>query len=681
MAKADKPKSKRQHYSSEGSYARRLQKRSESDAKTADDTDTETLDEPRANDARWWLLKGRDLTNSLMGWTERLKARQRRQALMDAVWEAVYKDSPIGLLSDGSPGAAYLRTQQARQNIAQSMANTVTSRIIKRRPMPCISADDASYKQKRFARKASRVLRRKMGLSSVDRMCPNVARDGVIRGTGCSKVYRDGGDVCAERVPRREILVDPMEAQYGTPRVMAQAKRVNRDVLVAMFPDRKDDIRRAARAPRDEWRSFEEATDADQVEVIEGWHLPSIPGATDGCHAICIRGYEPLLSEPWTRPRFPFAFFHWSQPIDGFWGDGLIASIAPIQQEVNGILRDMGEGISLGMQLKIFTPRGSGINKNHLRARNPAVIEHDGGLPQYVAPLPFNPAVLQYLQWRIQQAYEVSGISQASAASKNPVGPNASGKAIDTMYDLESDRFADVELQYALYRVDLGHCVLDEAQAIAADDTVAKEDKAAWIREIDWNKVEVDGGDYHLILEPVNFLPDSRGGKLATVEEARKAGLLGSDPMQTAALFDEPDLQRANRHLLGPYRMLEKWCDDLASDDVELAELVPTPLILAYLPLAKSMCQGELANAIADNATDEEQSRFRWALKMLEASANGVGGPAMGAMPAPGPGAQQPPMPGAPMPMNPMMGDPMGGIASQAAAGMPVMPPLPPGVS
>lgn len=680
-----KPKAdarKREHYQSDGSYARRLKERSDRDEAESGEDERDTNDRARARagrNSRWWLLKGRDLTNALVGWGERLKARQRRQALLDTVWEAIYKDTPVGLLADGSPGAAYLRTQQARQNIAQSMVDTVTARIVKRRPMPCISADDAAYSEKRFARKASRVLRRKMGQSIVDRYAPNVARDGVIRGTGCMKTFRDGGDVSVERVPRREILVDPMEAQYGTPRVMAQLKRVDRDVLLAMYPDRCDDIERAARASRDEWLSFEDATDADQVEVWEGWHLPSVPGAEDGCHAICIRGYEPLYQEAWTRPRFPIAFFHWSQPIDGFWGSGLVEALAPIQQEINGILRDMGEGISLGMQLKIFSPRGSNVNKNHLRARNPAVIEHDGARPEYVAPLPFNPAVLQYLQWRIQQAYEVSGISQASAASKNPLGNDASGKALDTMYDLESDRFSHVELQYAMFRVDLGHCILDEARSIAEDKDLAAKDKSPWIKDLDWTKIEIDGGAYHLILEPVNFLPDSRAGKLSTVNEMSKAGLL-TDPMQTAALFDEPDIQKANRHLLGPYRMLEKWCDDLSSIEVPLEELTPTPLICAYMPLAKSMCQGELANAIADGADDEEQGRFRWALQMLEASAGGVGAaPPMGAPPQPGgadpnaPGA--PPMPGA---MPPMQGDPMGGIAAQAAAGMPV---LPPGVS
>lgn len=671
--KAKKPERTR-HYDEPGAYQRRMQRRAKSDE---DDARTEAGDdEPRPETAKWWTLQDEAITLAVFGWVERLKSRHRRQSMMDSLWEAVYKDAPIGSTLDGGFGATTMRAQQARQNIVMSMVDTLRARIGKRRPMPVISADDAGAGEKLFAKRASRVLRRKLGHPDVERMSPLVARDGLIRGTGVVKGYRYKGDVHYERVPRRELFVDPLEAQYGTPRVMAQVKRVDRDVLISMFPDREADIRAASRASREEWRNNDETTsDADLVEVVEAWRL-------EAKHVICIRGYKPLLFEPWDRPRFPFAFFQWNDAIDGFWGTGLVEHAAPIQQEINSMLKDMGEGISLGMQLKVFLPRGSNVNKNHLRARNPAIIEHDGQEPHYVAPLPFNPAVLSYLQWRIQQAYEMAGVSQATAASKNPLGSNASGKALDTQYDIESDRFSYVELAYAMFRVDLGAITLDEARAIACDEELSKDERAPWINEIDWKRVDVDDGTFHLNLEPINFLPDARSGKLAQVKEMGEAGLL-QNPMQTAALFDEPDIARANRYMLGPYRMLETWCEDIIDTDIPLEELMPTPLHVAYLDMAKEMLKGEQANQIADKADEEVLARFRWALKMLEAESTGVG-PAMGAAPAPGAMPQDPmAQPGmAPPTLPPGQNfDPMGGLTSQLAAGMPLPPgAMPPGM-
>lgn len=610
---------------------------------------------------------------------------------MDAVWEAVYRDVPITVARDGSALVRRAQTD-SRIKLAKSMVGTMTSRISKRRPMPCISADDATWSEKRYAKRASRVLRRKMGQSTVERLCPKVVRDGLIRGTGVAKAYRDGGDVCIERIPRRELVIDPTEARYGTPRVMGQVKRVSKDVLAEMFPKHRDAIMAASSAVREEWEPFEGDLDTDQIEVGEGWHLPSGPNANDGDHVICYRGGL-LFREPWKRDRFPFAFFHWCPPVDGFWGTGLVEEAAPTQKEVNDTLAGMGENISAALALKVFAFRGANgmnVNKHHLKAKSPSVIEVDGQLPQYVAPTPFNQPTLEYLKWRIQQAYEMCGISQASAAAKNPLGNQASGKALDTMYDLESDRFADVENEYAQFRVELGQLMLDEARAIAESEDKDLE-PAAWISEIDWSKIDTDSGSYHLVLEPVNFLPDSRSGKLAAVKEMADAGLL-SNPMQTAALFDEPDIASANRHQLGPYRRIEKWLEDLSNLDIPVEDLVPTPYLLRIPGLAKDMLLGEMdmveAEIDTERMTDDEEKvlgRFRWACNMLKsAEAELAQQEAAKAAPSPTPGAMPAmppvdPMAAAPaMPMDPTMmqppmpGNGMGGLDAMAAAGMPL---------
>lgn len=654
-------------------------------------------DEGDIGSGRWWTASDNDIASALWGWIDRLKRHHRIQSAMDAVWEAVYRDVPITVARDGSALVRRAQTD-SRIKLAKSMVGTMTSRISKRRPMPCISADDASWSEKRYAKKASRVLRRKMGQSTVERLCPKVVRDGLIRGTGVAKAYRDGGDVCIERVPRREIVVDPTEARYGTPRVMGQLKRVSKDVLAEMFPDSRPQIMEAAAATREEWEPFEGDLDTDQVEVAEGWHLPSGPDAKDGKHVIAIRGHL-LLCEEWKRSRFPFAFFHWSPPVDGFWGTGLVEEAAPTQKEVNDTLAGMGENISAALALKVFVFRGANgmnVNKHHLKAKAPNVIEVDGQIPQYVAPTPFNQAVLEYLKWRIQQAYEMCGISQASAASKNPLGSNASGKALDTMYDLESDRFADVENEYAQFRVELGQLMLDEARAIAECDDEDDEDAvepAAWIKEIDWSEFDTDDGDYHLVLEPVNFLPDARSGKLAHVKELADAGLL-SNPMQTAALFDEPDIAAANRYQLGPFRKLEKWIDDIANVEVPLEDCVPTPYMLRIPGLAKEMLLGEMDMAESENAEEEVLARFRWACDMLKGAEDELAqqeaakaAPAPGAMPAMPPvdpmaAAAAPPMPIDPTMMAPPVpGNGMGGIDAMAAAGMPLPPDLIQGIT
>lgn len=658
---------------------------------------------------RWWKLKGRDAQGALWAWADQRRSHLRGYNALDLVHEAIYEGRPLGRRLTAA-AMDFLRAQQFASsylNVLQSMVDTVVSRQGKRRPMPWISADDAEYSEKLAARRASRVLRRKMGQPAIERMRPMAIRDAVVRGDGYIKTFRNGGDVGIERFPRSELVFDDGESRGQLPRTIAQIKLMDRDRLIAMFPDDKRRIRALPPASRDIWSpyDYDMPIDADMVEVCEGWHLPSIPGALDGRTAIVVRdGEAPLQMRTWTRPRYPFARVQWTPSMRSFLGIGLIQQLAGSQNKVNELWADHQEALYWGSALKIFVQRSANVNKEHMRARHPAVVEYDGALPQFIPPDPASRQAMESLRWLIQQMYEISGISQATAASHSPVGPDASGKAIETVYDIESDRFAFFELQIAMGVVDVSMCMLDEAKEMAAGDDNEDEaaeggreeasELAAWIREIDWRKFEFDGGSYHLVPEPVGFLPETRGGKLEALQDLSKIPGLFSNPMQMAALFDEPDIARANRHMLGPYRALERVMEMLGDLKTPLMDCVPTPYMLTVPGLAKGMAEGELGNAFSEGADDRHLGRYRWFLQMLQqvetmANPQAQGGsmpPGMppGAGPQPGPGLNSPPgaTPGPPMaPIGPhggMVADSMGGATSMLAAGMPL---IPPGVS
>jgi hypothetical protein len=618
-----------------------------------------------------------------------LRQRQRAEHVIDLIHEAIYEGRPMGT-SIESPALAHLRRQKsapATLNVTRSMVDTLVARLCKRRPMPTLTADDAKWSQKMYGKRAARTLRRKLGRPDVERMKPDVLRDAAIRGTGCAKVVRCGGDVTYERIPRHELVVDPREARYGLASLpqMAHVKPYSQAKLRAEFPDCVEAINAAVGiSTTDEWMpaDYDAPTTTDRIDVAEGWYLPSAPDAGDGRHIIAIRG-KALVDEPWTRPRFPVAFEYMSAPVRGVWGHGLVEDLAGIQAKINDTARDIQECLYYGGTLKIFAPRGSNVNKAHLRARHPVVIEHDGQAPTFVAPNPVSAQQLQFLEWLYQKAYEITGISQASAASKSALGSNASGKALDTQYDIESDRFAAVELGHAMFMCDLGQLTIDEAQAISADWKADKAERrkrkgkeatregiepAQWIQEIDWKKVRVDEGDYHLTIEPINFLPDSRSGKLAYVAELGKAGLI-SGKAQTMSLFDEPDMARANRYLLGPIRNIERMIEGICDVGTPMSDVMADPHM--NLGLALEMVVGEYNNAQAEGVNDEDsgeevQERFRLVIASIEETQKQVAAakaaPPIGGPPPPGldaqagaPGLLPPPMQGDPsMPLAPM---------------------------
>jgi hypothetical protein len=307
-----------------------------------------------------------------------------------------------------------------------------------------------------------------------------------------------------------------------------------------------------------------------------------------------------------------------------------------------------------------------------------------------VAPNPISEQSFKLLMLIVDQMYKISGVSEMSAHAKNTLGANASGRAIDTMDDIQSDRFAHVELGYGASRCELGRIQIDRARELYMEakegrvdaledwptpEPLTMDDLAAWIREIEWDKLEIDEGDYSLTLEPINFLPDSRAGRLSFVAELAKGGLI-PDPTMTAALFEEPDIQRMNRSVLGAQHNIERMIEDLGDPNVPIQQCLPS--IYSNLALFKLMAQGELEEAQALRVQDHIPAvieRFDQALKYTkdlqdqqQAAASLPGmqsnqmGPAPnagtlppGAIPQGGPplGAGAPPIPGMPPNMGP----------------------------
>ena len=249
------------------------------------------------------------------------------------------------------------------------------------------------------------------------------------------------------------------------------------------------------------------------------------------------------------------------------------------------------------------------------------MVEHDGAVPQYIAPNPVSSQAWGIAFQVLEQMSATSGISQWSSQAKASLPGTPSGKALETMDDQQSDRFAHVESGYQQWRVQIGLRHIDLARMLHDEangkvdkifdeqpDPIDKKQLAAWIRDNSWPDVDIDGGDYHLTLEPENFITGVRGGKLNEVNEAAKAGLI-PDPSLTAALFDEPDIARANRGILGPVHRIERCLSDLADLKVPYIECAPDPEM--NLALGKLLALGELEEAKSKRADAKICQRFR----------------------------------------------------------------------
>lgn len=571
----------------------------------------------------------------------------------------------------------------AELNATQTVIDTFVSRLSKDRPMPSIVTDGADWDLKRRARKFKQYLVNEMIETEFDDLSREALQDGSILGTGWTRIDDRDDDVIAERMLDNEVLFDRRECKYGAPMTAITVRRIARDHLADLYPKFKSEIESASPSrPRaddsDDDESGQNERDLDDyVDVFEGIRLPGRKESGTGRVAHCI-DTATLYAGEWHDPRFPWAMFRLRKPRRGLRGKGFVDQLAQLQHRVNCIVRDLQMNLTAFGRGFVAVHQSNDIPVEMLSGWQPFKLKYNGNQqPNVTLPTPFNPAQLSALQFFIEQMFELTGVSRASAASKSSLGPGASGVALDTQYDIDSERFAMPQANYARYRLDAAQCYLDASARVARAREASKGRKRSWvavgrswrnrdeIEALDYDDVALKSAEYRLKIEAENFIPSTKAGKLSVVEQLAKAGILPQWLVPT--LFDDPDLVQATRITLSAFRNCLRKMDLLADVKQE-----------APVPCAYNDLELELKVAIAyynfvedDGAPDEVLDRYDTYIKLLQAliKMKSGSGAAPVAAPAPEMAPAEMPLPGGVPPM------PQGPVPAPTPIGAPMMPP------
>jgi hypothetical protein len=575
-----------------------------------------------ASSSTWWNKEpGKPVHTELWGYTTWLLGVYRRSHQYCRAAESIYQGDPLRSIANP---ALLSSADTARLNVVKSVIDTVVARLSKRRPMPQFKVDNADWSLKRKAKRYRQFIVGEMMETEFESLSPMALRDGTIEGNGITRIDDSDDDILAERVYRDELLIDPRETKYGKPWQVQRVLRISREVLAAKYPKHADRIKAAPASLRrpNESADQPEMTLASQgnlegyVDIVIAHRRPSSDEAKDGRKAVVGDGFTLEFVE-WETPRFPYAVFRYAAPTRGYWGRGLVRELADIQHRINLVVRDMQQNVEVTGKGSYWVNEAFDMPVEMLTGARPFKGVFRGPQkPEWTAPDPFSQGQMQFLEFLMRQAFELPGVSQAAAASKSALGLNASGVALDTQYDIESERFAMVERQYTQYRLDAAQLYLDAACRVAKNREANKGRKRSssyvttWrgrdkIERLEYSEVEMDAEQYRLEMEPVSFVPDTRAGKLSAAQELVQAGIIPQ--WLAASLFDEPDLAQANMLNLSAYWNQEKNMETLGDPDAEM--VLPEPE--HDLDIALKMSVAFYNHSQAEGAPDEVQERYR----------------------------------------------------------------------
>ena len=161
--------------------------------------------------------------------------------------------------------------------------------------------------------------------------------------------------------------------------------------------------------------------------------------------------------------RRPFVEMFYTKPMKGFFSVSLADDIYPIQRQVDELVMRLDNASRKAILNMILVPNGSGMKASNLENGVTAYNYNpgpDGGKADVITPPAINPQFLTLLELYVDKVYQIAGISQLSAQSQKPSGLN-SGKALQTMEDIESDRFNTQLQQFTHFLVDVSRVAID----------------------------------------------------------------------------------------------------------------------------------------------------------------------------------------------------------------------------
>lgn len=496
-----------------------------------------------------------------------------------------------------SPSTQYGLRDRISFNVIQSCVDTVTAKIAKNRPRPTFLTENGNYAQQRRAQKLTKFVEGVFYDNDIDEMAVDAFRYAGVLGDAIVHVYPDNGRVKFEKVLTRELFVDYLDGLMGKPRQMHRVKSVDRMVLAAKFPEHKSAIMDATETKTDLTGIYERV--ADQVPVIESWHLPSGKDATDGLHTIIIPG-KVLLKEKYTHTRFPFAKLSWAPRLEGYWAQGIPEQIQNIQLEINKLLWVIQRSMHLSGTFKIFVENSSEIVSEHLSNDIGAIVSYTGQQPTYLTPPVVPPEIYAHVLRLKDFAYEQVGVSQLSATSQKPKGLD-SGKALREYNDIESERFIITGQGFENFHLDLADLTIMVAKDIYAKDKNLSINVpgARFIETIKWKEVDLEADQYVMKAFPVSSLPSTPEGKLQTIQEYIQAGFY--TPRVGKKLLDFPDMEAIDDLESAMEDHIEKVLDAIAEEGKYSAPEPDDNLQLAKQMVLEYIARGKRDNLDAAN--------------------------------------------------------------------------------
>ena len=549
----------------------------------------------------WWEADEDDLHQKVYDHVAGLEEENKETFHQHLRYAKVYGNDNLLAFDWGHRAGERKSRVGTHENVIKSACDTAAAMIAKNRPAITFLTEGGNFSQKRRAKMLEKFVMGIFQTGKVYKEAVRVFRDATIFGTGFMKVFVDDGDFCCERVMVDEIVVDELACRSAPPRDLYQRKFVDREALIADYPEHEDAIRESNHKSS-QWTSYRKMSD-DEVVVIEAWYLPPNK-STPGRHVQCVEGGT-LLDEEWTWPVFPFATFHWCDPVIGFWGSGIVENNYGTQLRINKLNKFIDRCQDLVAVPRIWLNTASKILTPQITTEIGALYRYRGDRPPvFQVAQAVGAEVYQYKEQLKESIFQQEGISRMSAHAQKPVGLEAA-VALREYNDIESDRFAIQAQDYEEFFLEIAKLLIRWARQENKNQKFTSIFRArSYIKKINWKDVDLDEDKYVMHVTASSILSRTPAGRKQSVKEMLQAGWI--DEAEGRRLLNLPDIESSDSMATAAERDIEAVIEMLLDGEF----LAPDPaqhLTRGVVLVQQAMVQARRDMGPPEKRTEEEE--------------------------------------------------------------------------
>ncbi len=523
----------------------------------------------------WWSASRDEVADQVVQLVRTMVGAENIRRTNNVLYASLYDNRPYSMSSHEMFDAGTMATgftldglegpMGMTYNVCKSLIDTLVARITKHKPSPRILTTDGEWSQQQRAKRLTRYIEAQFSALDVYKQCRMVFRDACVYGTGLLKVQLENDRIRIDRVLPSSVMVPAAEAWYGQPRQLHHRYFVHQSVLVSLFGKKKREAIELAAGRFIDMAVLPVVGLANgMVEVYESYHLPSGPEAGDGRRTICIQD-ECLLDEEWSNETFPFAIIHFDNPLQGFWGQGIVEQFKTLQAALNENIGLIKDSIRLTARPITLIKKGADLSQKVLDNRVGACIEvNDMNDFKVVATGAVPEVAIAQRNELFDKMFALAGVSKLASQGTKPPGLDAA-VALREFEDIEADRFAVQQQQFEDLLMDLAKQVIRLSKQAAEDgidiDVKASDVQNGRLERIRWSEVDIDDARTQLEIYSSSHLPRTPAGRLEFIQEMINSGML--DQKQGLRLLGFPDIEQVTSLQNAPLDDIYRCIDDL----------------------------------------------------------------------------------------------------------------------